>query len=268
MVSWPWDSDRWPAVKGLLHDRLTRRLPFGFLACTLVVIPGYAAVRVDSLSEMPHKEICTLTHRSLVLLAVSLICVLAPFPARAADRVTERLKAERRQAVGFWDVLAAHSLNEARASGRLTPAEYIDRIWSDYPEIAMAVYERWGDFDSACFRLDLVFGQTNGVIGSDAGGKPIFFDPAACLDSAGSVVPDLQDEYIAILRANEILQRCYQEWKSDPVYGVEPIMNNKCCTNSYSEKCVEETGKHCEMSHRGDTCTSGSTRCSPPLLEE
>jgi len=201
-------------------------------------------------------------NRSSTGFSVAAVCFVASLSAPlGADQTTEQAEYEQRQAYGHYAVVEADALVKDFLAGRITEAAFTAQVWEDYSVLSASYYVQWGSVTSPCFLKDLVFGQTNGVIGQDALGNALFFDTAQYLDSSGEVLAGMRRDYNTATRANAILRELLVAWQADPICQAAPPANNKCCDHAALEKCDPATGKRCDMDAQGLACTHGSTGC-------
>lgn len=173
----------------------------------------------------------------------------------------EQARWESRQTIGHFEVVRMNSLINDFKAGIIEAIDFAIELMEDDPLIVNALMEYHGAAND-CFLIDLLFAETNGIIGYTEAGDPIYFETQQYLDQSGFVLPNYSKEYNTAVRANKILQGAYSAWQADacPLFP----LNNKCCKTAAQVSCIPSTGDRCKMDVEGNWCLNGSTACPPP----
>jgi len=195
--------------------------------------------------------------RTVLLAGGLMLAVLVPTaPAMTHDPANEATLAWLRELDGPGRVLEAVATIDAYESGDLSVQELIDTLAERNPDLLATLLMEWGDIHAGLL-MDVVFGQTNGIIGQDADGRDLWFSEAFGADTP-------EDLATTIRAANAALRGLAERWNGEPICeGVIPL-NNQCCKGGASERCRPRTGSRCAMAiFPPGTCQQGSTYCPP-----
>lgn len=133
----------------------------------------------------------------------------------------------------------------------ISESDLMRELWAERPATMTSLYSFHGTFNQ-CFEYDLVYLESNSVIGQESG-HDIFFSTAQYLDSQGHVISGYEKAYNNATRANGILTQA----KADRA-GLCPgcPATNTCWTCPLGCNCdTPKTGAHCEINGQGNPGT-------------
>lgn len=185
--------------------------------------------------------------------------------ANSVDDEYEQRQFELRRVHGMHHVVFLQGLVDDFKGGLISEDDLLEVALNEYQEVTVYLFEYWGDVND-CFLRELVFAQTNGVVGKDKQGKAIHFKyPKRSLlefSQDSKVKIHQSKDLIATKQANAILQKLTVGWSDDPVCNVVRPTNNRCCkTSSGLVSCPPKTGFTCHLDAGENYCLQGSTQC-------
>lgn len=177
-------------------------------------------------------------------------------PASTHDAANEATLAWLREIDGPDRVLEAVATIDAYESGDLAVQDLIDTLAERNPDLLATLLMEWGDIHAGLL-MDVVFGQTNGVIGQDADGRDLWFSEAFEIDTP-------EDLATTIRNANAALRALSERWAGEPICEGVIQLNNQGCHGGTTEGCRPSTGSRCAMAILPPgTCRQGSTYLAP-----